>query len=230
MNYFDEYGRLHDKPVTETNPIPCNNTWTYSAYFHKTGGRLNWILLNEAFRDSIHIGENGFTYLTRHPDGKHTIVPISREELLGMAYLKLLKPCHLNGWSFHKAPLPKFSLVTLMKQLWELRPTMEYFIGGTRSHPIEDYRLKWKHRNYYWQNNLDQIYRFAYSIPLQDRASMLEYWGETKSLRYFFYKAIATFDKTFRKPSNGIHWLKYGGEKRKLVMQQEFPEGHPLRE
>jgi hypothetical protein len=30
-------------------------------------------------------------------------------------------------------------------------------------------------------------------------------------------------------PTNGIPWLKYGGSKREIAMQSEFPEDHPLR-
>lgn len=32
-NYWDFLGRLHSKPVTETNSFPCNNAYTYSFYY-----------------------------------------------------------------------------------------------------------------------------------------------------------------------------------------------------
>jgi hypothetical protein len=125
-----------------------------------------------------------------------------------MASLGFLRPTHLNGWSFSPYPTPPFNLKTLIKQVLELRG---------------------EHRNYFWQNGLSQIYRFAFSVPLQDRAFILECWGETRSRRYFFYKAIAFLDSKIGKPKNGIPWLKYGGGERKQIMQTEFPEDHPLR-
>jgi hypothetical protein len=148
--------------------------------------------------------------------------------------LGLLKKEHLNNWNFSSFPLPRFSLIKLVKQLWRLRPVVAKlpvayklpFVGiKYLAVPVQ---LVPKHRNYFWQNNLDQIYRFAFSVPLQDRAFLLECWGETKSLRYVFYKGVAMLDAKFGKPKNGIHWLKYGGEERKEIMQAEFPEDHPL--
>lgn len=206
-NYFDKFGRLHHKPCINGEPAG-NNGWIYSAYFHKAGGSLNPVLLDECFRGCVKKHANGQLYTNRHPDG-YSKVPQSRDEILGMAALGFLHPMHLNGWSFSPYPIPPFSLKTLIKEVLELRG---------------------KHRNYFWQNGLSQIYRFAFSVPLQDRAFLLECFGETRRLSYFFYKGIAMLDAKFAKPKNGIHWLKYGGEARKKIMQAEFPEGHPLKE
>lgn len=201
-NYFDFFGRLHHKVSIAGKPS-SNNGWIYSAYFHKAGGKLEFDQLRVCFEACF---RNGAFH--RHPPSVNSEVPNSRDEILGAASLGLLKKAHLNGWSFSPYPIPPFSLKTLIKQIKE---------------------LKGQHRNYFWKNNLDQIYRFAFSVPLQDRAFLLECWGETKSFRYFFYKGIAMLDAKFAKPKNGIHWLKYGGEERKKIMQEEFPEDHPLR-
>ena len=144
--------------------------------------------------------------MIRSPD--KATPPISRDEILGMASLGFLKPRHLNGWNFSPYVIPKFNLFKTISQFLELRG---------------------KHRNYLWQNNMSHTYRFAFSMPIQDRAFLLECWGETKSIRYFFYKGIALLDSKFGKPDNGIPWLKYGGDKRKEIMKTEFPEDHPLR-
>lgn len=224
MNYFDKYGRLHHKICIDGEPSG-NNGWIFSAYYEKAGGKLDFILLYECFKDCVKQHPSGQFYTIRSPD--KLTPPQSRDELLGLAYLGFLKPSHLNGWNFSPFPLPRFSIIKLVKQLWELRPDV-YFYG--RNFGKTKLNVEWKHRNHFWQNNLDQIYRFAFSVPLQDRAFLLECWGKTKSLRYFFYKGIAMLDAKFGKPKNGIHWLKYGGEERKKIMQAEFPEGHPLRE
>jgi hypothetical protein len=201
-NYFDRWGRLHHKPCVNEDPS-SNNGWIYTAYLDKLNNGLIINKLRICFEGCF---RNGAFH--RHPVSVNSKVPNSRDEILGAASLGLLKPAHLNGWSFSPYPIPPFSLKTLIKQISELKD---------------------QHRNYFWQNNLDQIYRFAFSVPLQDRAFLLECWGETKSLRYFFYKAISVFDEKLSKPKNGIHWLKYGGEDRKKIMRQEFTEDHPLR-
>lgn len=207
-NYIDKYGRIHHKPVTEETPCPSNNAWIYSAYYVKAGGKLNQVLLSEAFRDSVHKREDGVLYTTRHPNGLYTKVPQSRDELLGMAFLGLLKKEHLNGWNFSPFIVPKFKILSFIKQAREAYG---------------------KHRNYFWLNGLSQLYHVAFSVPVQDRAFMLECFGEKRSLRYLFYKAIALLDAKFAKPKNGIHWLKYGGEDRKKLMLPEFSEDHPIR-
>lgn len=205
--YQDEYGMYHDKAVIDDQPS-SNNGWIYTAYAEKAKLPYSKTLVYHTFRKCKVRSKdlpNGM-YLIRTP--YKACPPISRDEILGMASLGFLKPNHLDGWSFSPYKLPKFSFIKTIKQLLEMRG---------------------KHRNYLWQQRMDQIYRFAFSVPLQDRAFILECFGETKSFRYFFYKTIAFIDSKLSKPKNGIHWLKYGGNSRKLVMQQEFPEDHPLR-
>ena len=201
-SYFDKWGRLHHKPCID-GESSSNNGWIYTSYYHKMGGELDFIKLRTCFEGCL---RNGTFY--RHPPSINSNVPNSRDEILGAAALGFLKSSHLNGWSFSPFPIPNFSLIKLIKQVLE---------------------LKGQHRNYFWQNKLDQIYRFAFSVPLQDRAFILECWGETQSLRYFFYKTIAFFDSKIGTSKNGIPWLKYGGDERKKIMQKEFPEGHPLK-
>lgn len=207
-NYFDKWGRIHNKPVTESNPVPTNNGWIYTAYLAKTGYQVDLMNLVECFRlCKKKDAESRHEYLIRSPN-KET-PPISRDEILGLAALGLLKKYHIPNWKFSPYKIPSFNLPKLIKQLKE---------------------VKGQHRNYFWLNKLDQMYRFAFSVPLQDRAFILECFGEKRSIRYFFYKTIAFLDSKFSKPKNGIHWLKYGGEERKKVMQQlDFPEDHPLR-
>ena len=200
-NYFDRWGRLHHKPCIDKYPS-SNNGWIYSAYANKMGIALD---INNLYTCFIACLKDGKFY--RHPMIIESKVPMSRDEILGAASLKLLKPSNLKNWNFSPFDIPTFNPIKLVKQLIELRG---------------------KHRNYFWQNNLDQIYRFAFSVPFQDRAFILECWGENKSLRYLIYKAIAFIDSKTSTPKNGIAWLKYSGENRKKIMQKEFPEDHPL--
>lgn len=202
-NYYDKWGRIHHKPVTAINPVPSNNGWIYTAYLQKLGYQVDLMSLAECFRNCKRNDDvTGRFFLIRSPN-KHT-PPISRDEILGMVSLGFLKDRHLNGWNFCPYELPKFNLIKCVKQLLELRG---------------------KHRNYVWQNNMDQVYRFAFSVPLTDRHFILKKWGRFN----LFYWAIAKLDSLIGTPKNGIAWLKYGGKERKEIMKREFPKDHPIK-
>lgn len=205
--YIDKWGRYHDKPCLNREPS-SNNGWIYTAYAAKVGIQLDNIKLSVCM-SKCRIPGNP-PHLIRSPD--KSLPPMSRDEILGFAALGLLQPEDLQGWNFSPYSIPRFNLIKLAQQLWDLRPSLN------------------RHRNYFWQNGLSQIYRFAFSVPLQDRAFLLECFGETRRLSYLFYKAIAFLDSKIGKPENGIPWLKYGGEERKKIMQAEFPEDHQLRQ
>lgn len=199
-NYIDNYGRYHDKPVTDSNPVPSNNGWIYTAYADKLNLPVDKEKLAKCFRQCKQIDpETGRLYLVRSPF-KDT-PPISRDEILGMAALGILQPKHLDGWNFSPYPLPAFSLLTLIKQLWEIRN---------------------KDRNYFWQNGLSMVYHVAFSTPLADRHFILQKWGEFN----LFYFLVAKIDALLP-AKNGIKWLKNGGSKEALL--PEFPEDHPFR-
>ena len=199
-NYIDDYGRYHDKPVTDSNPVPSNNGWIYTAYADKLNLPVDKQKLSKCFRQCTQIDpDTGRLYLVRTPY-KDT-PPISRDEILGMAELGFLKRKHLNGWNFSPFPLPAFNLVTFIKQLWEIKD---------------------KHRNYFWQNGLSMVYHVAFSVPLADRHFILSKWGEFN----LFYFLVAKID-TLLPAKNGLKWLKNDTEKEALL--SEFSENHPFR-
>ena len=199
-NYIDIYGRYHDKPVTESNPISSNNGWIYTAYADKLGIAVDKEKLKECFEKCIVVDNSKHRYLNRSPD--KFLPPISRDGILGMAALGFLKQEHLDGWNFSPFRLPAFNLLTLIKQLWTIRD---------------------KHRNYFWQNNISQVYHVAFSVPLTDRHFILQKWGKFN----LFYFLAAKADSLL-KSGNGVGWLKY--DKNKEEMLKEFPEGHLFRE
>jgi len=199
-NYIDIYGRYHHKPVTESNPIPSNNGWIYTAYADKLGMTVDKEKLQRCFNECITIDNSKFQYLQRSPG--RFLPPISRDEILGMAALGFLKPEHLNGWNFSPFRLPAFNLVTLVKQLWFIRD---------------------KHRNYFWQNGLKQVYHVAFSVPLSDRHFILSKWNRFN----LFYFIVAKIDALLP-AKNGIKWLKY--DKNIEIMRKEFSSPHPFAE
>lgn len=209
-NYYDDYGRVHHKPCINGEPS-SNNGWIYTAYLYHAKGEIqatDWLKLASCFEYCrVYYEAKGDYIINRHP-GKSTI-PISRDEILGLADLDLLKPEHLDGWNFSPYPLPRFSPLKLVKQLWE---------------------AKGEHRNYFWQNSLDQLYRFAFSVPVQDRAFILKKWGKFRWYNpvHVFYAAFGRVSSLFS--PNGLDWLKYGGKRAEKEMLKEFPADHPVAE
>jgi len=210
-SYYDKYDRIHHKPCINGEPS-SGNGWIYSAYSGKLDVPLDIKKLEQCFE----LCKVSATQINRSP-GK-ALPPISRDEILGLSALKLLKPYNLNGWNFSPYAIPKFSAIALAKQLWELRPTLV-------SDGVGGYELVYKHRNYFWKNHLSQIYRFSFSVSLTDRHFILKNWGAKKSLSYFVYWAIAKVDSLLP-AKNGIRWLKYGTGI--AEMAKEFPADHPI--
>lgn len=199
MSYIDRYGRYHHKPCNKEQPS-SNNGWIYTAYADKLGLPVN----NSDLRDCFNQCLNERNIFVLRSPGKG-LPPMSRDEVLGATALGLLKEENLDGWSFSPRPIPRFNPFKLLAQLWEVRG---------------------KHRNYFWENNLDQLYRFAFSVPIQDRDFILD--NTNKKVNVFaalFYSAVATIDKMLNKPS-GITWLKY--DKGLEEMKKEFPADHPI--
>lgn len=220
-NYIDIRGRLHDSPVTESEPFPSNNPAIYSAYGAKLGLELN---LDKETLVICAIDR------VRHRVSDKVASPMSRDEILGLSYLGYTDERIIeNGWVFNPKdrPIPKLSIPKLLKQARALLVVQPYYkrILGLE---VKLVHFELAHRNFFWKNNLDQIYRFAFSVPLQDRYSILKWSGRFKFYRpdHLFYGVVSLIDR-LGKPT-GIRWLKYGGEKNLKAMRSEFPNDHPL--
>jgi len=198
MNWTDSIGRIHDKPTNGINPS-SGNGWIYSAVYKKLGGELK--LDDEA-------GKFCALNLVRNPppyqEGQS---PISRDEILGLAYLGYLKPEHLKGWSYSPYPTPKFNIIKLFKQASALVKWKETW---------QEKKLVLMHRNTFWKEGYDQIYRFAFSVPYSDRHFILQCWGKYNIFWHLVHKLL------LRKPSTDrsgrqIRWLKTGEDLEALV-------------
>lgn len=196
-NYQDRYGRYHHKPCIDGEPS-SNNGWLYTAYARKLGLPLDFPKLVDCSRKcALH---PFYPRFNRSPGKENP--PASRDEVLGLVELGILVYAKDGSWNFSPRPIPRFNLLRL--------------IGDIRE-------AKGQHRNYFWENNLDQLYRFAFSVPLTDRHYCLK-----KSNKFnLFYWAIAKIDSLSSKRS-GIRYLKY--DKDLAAMLEEFPEDHPFRE
>ena len=219
-NYQDKWSRYHHKPTDGSNPS-SGNGWIYTAYAVKVGcgvDRPNLITCWEL------CSVNGV--FIRNPESETS--PFSRDELLGVAALGLLKSNQLNSWNFSPYPIPPFSLSKLIsqsRQLFTVQPYYKRILGLE----VKLYHFAQTHRNTFWQKGLDQIYRFAFSTPMQDRYSILKWAGRFKAYRpdHLFYLGVSLIDR-IGSPS-GMRYLKYGGNKNMKAMVKEFTADHPLR-
>ena len=193
-DYFDRYGRLHEKPCINGEPS-TNNGWIYSAY---------WKKLTRSNPTNPLVGNACCEEMERSP-GK-AVPPMSRDEILGLAYLGYLLPGHLEGWCFSPYKLPAFNLILFIKQLILLIKNKD-------------------DRNYFWRNNLDQIYFLAFSVPLTDRHFILKCWGKFNLLYFIIAKVDSLFNSTNRS-SRAVAWLKY--DKPISELKQYFIETHPI--
>ncbi len=217
-NYQDRWGRFHDKPCIDGEPS-SNNGWIFTAYWYK----LNNIHPNLQYTpELVEAGEECAFLLKRHPAPIENRVPMSRDEVLGLSALGF--ELDLEGWNFSPYPVPKFNPFKLTAQLWELRPT--WGPAFNYENRIEN-QLIYKHRNYFWQNNLDQLYRFAFSVPLQDRAFILRQ-VEKSNLFYSAVEWVSKQRKATDPSSRLIEWLKWGDKPDLELFEDYFGEDHPF--
>lgn len=186
--YQDKWSRWHDKPCVNFEP-KSNNGWIYSAYSRKLNLPLDWNKLTECFAGCREGYPLTSIVFDRSPGKKEP--PNSRDEILGAYYLGFIHPKYMifNDWCFSPVPVPPFNPVKTIAALWRLRKA---------------------HRNAVWKDAGEpHVWRFAYKIPIQDRAFMLR---EAKMNVPLFYRLWEWCSLMFSKPSDSsslINWLKY---------------------
>lgn len=172
-----------------------NNGWIYSAVAIKLGYKLN-LNLNAA--------QDCLNQLERHPYST-TKPPISRDEILGLHYI--LKPKKVSMSFIPKSmKKPKFNFMQFFKQLKELIKNKD-------------------DRNYFWQNELDQMYTIAFTVPLTDRHFLLKQAGKY-NLIYHFIHIIDQLLPTKNRSERMIKWLK--GKKDSGAVCNYFGKNHIL--
>lgn len=183
MNYIDDFGRIHSKPVTMLDKLPCNNAWVYSAYYLKLGGFL--CIKSGAVSNCIHMRK-------RHPVDYKIAQQMSRDEWLGLAYIANLDFCEFpmtHEYIPRNIELPKNNIFK----------TIASFILAIG-----------EHRNYLHEHKLYHSYRIMFSTPLQDRAY---YYRLINTKPPILYQLIEFCDRKFIKPNNDsgrlIRFLKY---------------------
>lgn len=198
-NYTDRWGRVHDKPIKGNGKYPSNNGWLYSAVAKRLGTSI-----------MVHASGARFCALfrVRHPDQEAP--PISRDEILALAYLGYLYPNYLDGWNFSPFPIPKFKLFDTLRQAFSL----------------VDWKTRTlKHRNTFWKEGYSQLYRFAFSVPFQDRHFLNQCWGKYNPFWHLIH-VIAHRKKPEDRSSRLLRYLKTGQDKEAVA--NYFGSQHPL--
>jgi hypothetical protein len=206
-NYFDKHGFVHDKPCINGEPS-SGNSKIYTAYLAKItipSGKtpiMGTLIDHEiitCFRKKIRI-----TY-------KETNQNLSRDEYIGMIYLFDLladKAIEEDFWMCEDKP--KFNLIEFFKQLIP---------------HIKNRKL----RNYWWQNNLDQMKFLTMKLNLSDRAFV---YRIAKRKIPLIYRLIEWFDKKLKpssRSSAAIRSFKYGIDNHQGILDYFQQPDHPIR-
>lgn len=213
MNFVDEYGQWHPKPVTVSNLIPSNDGIIISAYAAKIGLPVDdFEIFKMVFSKNAYALHNIHLPAERVPN-KPTPYP-SRDFYLGLAALKLWNASDMRfmNWNFSPLELPKANYIKLAQQLWKLRG---------------------QHRNTFWkEEGYEQVRLSAFMVPIHDRAFYYRMEGIDVPLAY---QIAETVDKyLFRKCDDDssllIRWLKYDQLPDIQVFVRYFGDKHPITE
>lgn len=206
MEFKDKYGFYNVKPIGPSRDPSGNDGAIVTAYAQKVGLSISWVELWHT-RDLLR-KRNGIP-IERHP-GKF-YPPPSRDTMLGLVSLGMLHPEDLleNNWSFCPFKIPDFNPFLTIAALWRMRKA---------------------HRNSLWEGNGEpHLFRFAFSVPLVDRAFMLRHVGMPKNYFYSFAEWLGiAFFPAKNDSSKLISWLKSDIDPGAEVFERYFGENHPI--
>lgn len=212
--YRDADGFYHDAPVTKANPLPSNNKFIYSAIYYHVAKRVGFGM--PTFNTSL--VRVHYDRRVRHLNKEAP--PLSRDEIIGMAYLKTQVARQIIRDDFCYLPthlkMPVFNPFALVYQLIKLWWVTRKLQGSEK-------------RNYFWQNKgFEQLFRLpsAFTLPLHDRAFIYRCAGHRIPT---IYRWIENYDKKRKakgRSSASIRAFKYSGDLQNFV--NYFPKDHPI--
>lgn len=204
MKYIDRYGLYNIRPVKKDLIPTGNDGWILTVYAYKVGLTIDISKVFDSYKELPFIGK----IPTQRLPYKLTPYP-SRDVILGWASLGLLKVNDLvdSNWSFSPLPLERFKIIDTLYQFLDLRN---------------------KDRNYFWQHEYKQVYRFAFSVPFQDRAYLYRVSGKKAPLAWRVYEKLSRRVKPKNDSSKLLAWLKYNEVPSKEVWVSYFGKDHPI--
>lgn len=205
MQFIDKFGFWNVKEVGPSKDPSGNDGAIVTAYALKVGFTIDWQNLWNT-RDLVK--KKNEIPIERHPGKPYP--PPSRDTMLGLVALGMLHPETLiaGNWLFCPFKIPPFNPFSTISALL---------------------RLKKSHRNALWEGKGEpHVFRFAFSVPLVDRAFMLRHVGMPVN---YFYSLVEWIDKKFTSSSPSsklIRWLKYDEMPEQSVFDTYFGREHPI--
>jgi hypothetical protein len=219
-NYVDQYGRYHEDPVTESNPLPNNNAYAYTATAQLLGLPLDYSKIADCF-----IQSRAFYSFDRHPGVKFP--PTSRDEIQGALILRLMDPKTLQLNKFYYSslgPPAKSSLFTKLKIYYKLRN--EHRREFPKYPEIWEWKYKLPRQDQYFINRINatrnsilQVLWFSISslltIRKAHRSSKVILWQKLEFLRQI--KRINRFESFLLSKLD-----------KKAIIETYFSKDHPF--
>lgn len=156
ISYVCKYGGYHDKPVKNREPS-SNNLWIYTAYAHKLGLKTTRHRLQNTLNSCARDDVSDF-FINRLPNKPAPV--ISRDEIIGMISLGF-NPLKY-GYNMYKG----------------FKPTRSQYLKAI----IGLHRIRKEHRNYFWENNITEVYPLAMRLMPHDQ--------------YYVTKMLTVYDKS----------------------------------
>jgi hypothetical protein len=182
----DKYGLYNERPLTDGEPSG-NDGPILTSYMQKRGEKIDLNFIRKNYWEKL----SGRPIPRERLPGK-AYPPPSRDTILGWYWLGLLpvKVLKENHWNFSPFPVPRFNPFKTIAALWRMRNS---------------------HRNALWQEKGEpHLFRFAFKVPIQDRAYMLRDSNLPVPLFYRLYEKIHRMRKPKSESSRKIAWRKEG--------------------
>lgn len=235
-NYVDKYGRYHDRKTPENGEPSSGNGYIYTAFAVMLGLPFDYQKVFDCARACYtELHESGRSFSMNRSPGIST-PPMSRDEIIGLAGLKLLDYDALerSGFVFHQEHDFKV----------EKNLSLKGFIKAIKAL----YKIKDAHRNEVWMGKHYDGYTLAFRLSLADRYFVKKCFGVEPTLMEkiaFHSSAIFTAlkpgDKTGDISAKNIIYYQlmatenYGHIALKFLdvkkqFERYFEEGHIFRE
>ncbi len=200
-NYFDKYGRVHDKP-TDGHYRSSNNGFIYSAYGrHIIPDRIDTSNIRKCFDKCLR--QHVPLKVDRSPND--STPPVSKDEIIGMVSLGLLSHYDLeqSHWNFCNLDYEPKKLT--LKAAFKAAKIL--------------YSIRKEHRNYMWENKLTDAYPLAFYLGPEDQYYINKLYDKPVTLLqtiFFYINAIQVLTGSNNSAKMYV-WLKLEDLKHPLL-------------
>lgn len=215
ISFQDEWSRWHVKPCYD-GKYSSNNGWIQSAYCEMAGLTVSRTKLYECHLASRKNRQRSVP-VHRHPD--KFLPPMSRDEILGMAFFNNLRIGELqqNHWQFcdldgaEAKPLYKVNWLAALRDLMKIglaQLVIFCWYGDELRSEAPEWLQRWSHRNIVWE--LPSLYQISYRLMPQDTWYLLKRAGRKTTWLHDKY-AWWSMERTVKKDDTSgvlMVWMK----------------------